>query len=190
MYQPLWACDLKILISCFTWEPHWLYKLEPEPRNCVTRLLPEIAASSYLSSDLLDSKLEKQSCLRWAQIHYSSFGSAEYIIGHGGKAGKIVLELWSWSFQLVAFFALVAAASARPQTINYELPGGQATLTFGPSSAPAPTNAKVLKVAPAAPQYYYIHQQSALQNFGGVSLLPAGFNSGSLQGQNVILVSQ
>ena len=41
----------------------------------------------------------------------------------------------------------MAAASARPQTINYELPGGQATLTLGPSSAPAPAKAQVVQVA-------------------------------------------
>ena len=54
---------------------------------------------------------------------------------------------------------------------------------------PAPVKV-TYAAAPAAPQYYYVQQPSALQNFGGVSLLPGRFNSASLQGQNVILVSQ
>ena len=73
--------------------------------------------------------------------------------------------------------------------------GFNAKVERTPAAAPVvvakPAPVKVTyAAAPAAPQYYYIQQQSALQNFGGVSLLPAGFNSGSLQGQNVILVSQ
>ena len=63
--------------------------------------------------------------------------------------------------------------------------------------APAPVRVaapvqtvRIAAPAPAAQQYILVQQPSGIQSSGLVSLLPSGLNSGSLQGQNFVLVSQ
>jgi len=79
-------------------------------------------------------------------------------------------------FKFVTVLALVAAASAAPQTINYDLPGGQASITLGaPPAAPA-APAQLVKVVAApriaqaptlrfaqAPQYVSFAQSPSYQ---------------------------
>jgi len=72
-------------------------------------------------------------------------------------------------FKLITVLALVAAASAAPQTINYDLPGGQASITLGAPPAPPARLVKLIAApAPAlriaqAPQILKIAQSPAIQ---------------------------
>ena len=85
--------------------------------------------------------------------------------------------------------APVVVAKAAPVRVAVAPAPVRVAVAPAPVRVAAPVQT-VRIAAPAAQQYYLVQQPSALQSSGVISLLPSGLNSASLQGQNLVLVSQ